>query len=690
MLSSTTRLNSGSGGGGGGGNVTGTGAKNQVTFWTGGSNISGSGYFQYFIDTGIFQVDDITTSDPLFEVIPGTNPEINLGNSGIGNGTTLSLVDSDGLIGVVANDFTVTGASNAEKFFEILPSSFLVTSGNVESAGMGATYQQIQTSNATIVNNTTGGIFSAGDVDNFGNQTLFQITDFNGSMYSRVEQTYTVGSNAINLFQVDSPDHRVYAGDYAGSGNNTAFIIDDFNRFIVAQTAAEFDVRDTSNIPYFRVNTGGQQILAGDVSLTGNDTLFTVDVSAQWVTLQASQGFHVQDTVPNQWFRIDPSTQFAGMGDLQLSNHGTRFTVEDSSESVNTFNSGRTSIRDISANESFAIDNGIAYYALGNLSQNLNSTRFEIYDGSRTATITNNGITSVQDIGGNPYLYIDVANGIYDFGDINATSNATGVKINNPNGTVQIGDIFGNNTQFTVNKTTNVLSFGYGVNTTLSFDNGNYLYQMGDVSNTHLGTKVVIDDNSEIIRQVTDGLWALNDTNSNGAMTFNTATHEFYYGDLDGIGNGQWKIFSDVSKTDTYYSLATGARQITSGKGISLTNASGAQPIMDVQLSSGVMVALEFDIQTMAFAGSDTQIQTQHIKVTAVNKAGVYTYTLTSDSPNQSVSSGTFGTGISITPGASKITITSDPNSSLTSPTITTFVNVTSMAGNSFNDVTFY
>lgn len=105
-----------------------------------------------------------------------------------------------------------------------------------------------------------------------------------------------------------------------------------------------------------------------------------------------------------------------------------------------------------------------------------------------------------------------------------------------------------------------------------------------------------------------------------------------------------------------------------------LTDAA-ANNFCDVQLGSGEMCGGYFDVTLVASDGVDYQVRTQRLRVTAVNKGGVYTSAITVVDEAASVSAGTFTATWAIVTGANKITLQVTPTSSLVPTTLDCYAN---------------
>lgn len=83
-----------------------------------------------------------------------------------------------------------------------------------------------------------------------------------------------------------------------------------------------------------------------------------------------------------------------------------------------------------------------------------------------------------------------------------------------------------------------------------SWDPVTKVFTVGDVASTGNDTEFTVDDQTQEIRNATDGQF--NVTNSNGSnyyLAFDTATKIFKLGDIDSVGNGTYIIINDVSST---------------------------------------------------------------------------------------------------------------------------------------------
>jgi len=90
--------------------------------------------------------------------------------------------------------------------------------------------------------------------------------------------------------------------------------------------------------------------------------------------------------------------------------------------------------------------------------------------------------------------------------------------------------------------------------------------------------------------------------------------------------------------------------------------------IFEVALPAGTMTGGTFTVTIVATDGTDVQAHSDIVTYAAVNKAGVYTTDIQSDTANDSValSSGTLAVTWSITTGTDKVIIRVNANSSLT------------------------
>lgn len=228
-------------------------------------------------------------------------------------------------------------------------------------------------------------------------------------------------------------------------------------------------------------------------------------------------------------------------------------------------------------------------------------------------------IYSVSNSNGDPYIYARETDGLVWIGDVNGIRTAVGVKIDAGSGVITVGDTFGNNTRFTVDKVNDATNFvGSGNAPYLTLDGANQLFKLGRISG----------------------------------------------------GNSTHTEYDDTNQTAISYSGGVN-KNIVASKTKSLPD-NTATSVFEVALPAGGMTGGFFTVTITATDGTDLQVHSDHVTYSAVNKGGSYTTAIQSSNGDDAVanSSGTLAVSWSITTGTNKIIIQVNANSSLTSPTI--------------------
>jgi hypothetical protein len=129
------------------------------------------------------------------------------------------------------------------------------------------------------------------------------------------------------------------------------------------------------------------------------------------------------------------------------------------------------------------------------------------------------------------------------------------------------------------------------------------------------------------------------------------------------------------------------ARSIIVAKGKALTDAA-AVSLFEIALPSLSMTGGTISATIQVTNGTDMQAFSQTIGYSAVNKAGTYTYNITADTGNKSVSAGTLTTTWSILNGTNKVTIQLNADTSLTPSGTNSFVVYYQVRNNSQQAIT--
>jgi endosialidase-like protein len=419
-----------------------------------------------------------------------TNKEFSVGNGLVnGTGTVLDVNNPSISNNIIAN--LQSGAS------------FQFSEGGQENNLIGS-----MTSSGTGTNSVV-----LGDPSDVGNGTNLNISDQNRQILFQTADSAIFQGPSSDTDAVFSPGTNPTdsIGDYTGIGNKNLFTLDDGSQDIKFAASQTFQVTSTNGTPapWLVMNTsaGVHTIGLGDISGAYNKTTLQLGDIGQTISANAANGFSV--TNPNnsgKWLSVVPTSFDVSLGDISNTENHTTFDVDDGSQSMVSTVNNLFDVQNTTGQKSLNIDPSDFAVQLGDVSGAGNDTAFNINDSSKQIIGTTKGLFSVQDAAANPYLYLNLSSRVYEFGDVNSTHNASGIKVNDNAGTVEIGDIYGNNTQFTVNKTNNTLLFGKGTNKTLFFDNTNQLYDLGDISDTQHGTSLQIDDGAQRILVTENGL----------------------------------------------------------------------------------------------------------------------------------------------------------------------------------------
>lgn len=247
--------------GGGGGNITGSGANQEVTFWTSSSNISG---YSRFVFDGTNVGIGIATPGGLLDV-QGTNVFLQVDDGG--QKVFFGVSDLSTYIQVAQNqlDLNITNRS----IFEIR--DFSTSFGDINNSGNGTTFLLDDQSQTIVINSNLSG------------NAIFTLDGSASTLNLRVDTSII---NQTSLWQ---------AGDVSGINNTTFIIIDDSNEVISLNSSGHtlIKVGNKRIADYDSINI---IVSLGDLDTGGNNTTLLVNDSLKQVQIAAQAGVRVNTT----------------------------------------------------------------------------------------------------------------------------------------------------------------------------------------------------------------------------------------------------------------------------------------------------------------------------------------------------------------------------------------------------------
>lgn len=195
--------------------------------------------------------------------------------------------------------------------------------------------------NDSYVLPVNGSITTAGALTNDGVGNLTWVPAGGGTVTGTGalgQATFWTGASVIagsSDFLWNNTTKEFSVGDLGSGANSTTFVLDDpnsqisFGSFInVGAANAVFDTSThTANINFNIVNLG-------DTNSSGNDTVLSVDDTAETVRVTVDNLFGVRGTNLNGWFEVSPTNRYAFMGDLSGLNNNTSIQLDDVARTI--------------------------------------------------------------------------------------------------------------------------------------------------------------------------------------------------------------------------------------------------------------------------------------------------------------------------------------------------------------------
>lgn len=330
-------------------------------------------------------------------------------------------------------------------------------------------------------------------------------------------------------------------------------------------------------------NNAGASILMGDIagSIHGT-TLQVTDISEQ-IIAKANSGFIVGDQSGDQWLNVDPSTSNVALGNLTGGGNATSLEVDDANELIKLH--GQFTVMGNGNNNPWLQASDITRTAsIGDINGAYNRTDIEINDQNQTLYINNSdGGISIGDVyGATTNTQMRIAPGANQTFQFLGLYDGTPAAINFEakwlnNGTVGhtlIGDItlVGNKTVFELNDVGLEAHFQldnqFYISNTLghlffSIEPTNGLYKIGDLNNTANGTQTIIDDTISTINNITGTQFKV--TNSSGArfLGIQPGPQQYSFGDIDNSANHTWFNIMDATGQQKMHLYATNGMDVT-------------------------------------------------------------------------------------------------------------------------------
>ena len=403
-------------------------------------------------------------------------------------------------------------------------------------------------------------------LDNNGN--LIAQVEFASTTGHTVGDTWTAGttlslmpwghvitdSGVYNSFEIRPAYGRFSIGDASGgmslAGNGTNITVND----LIAQTSiyssngiefttnSPFNVSTTGSDTVFRAYPSARQVIAGDVSNSGNSTKLTVDDNARRIFSYAYDSFNnlyqMEVDGTSQYARLYAIDGVAYTSTVSVNTTSSSLNFQDSVSgtqnviSVAPFSSLMTSVGPTSTtsfatqagtvtayngagNESLNIDTELYKLTLGDIDAGANSTSFLIDDPNSQISARTDGSFFVADNLANLFLTVDIANGLYRMGDIDASANGTVFDINDTTGFV------------TVKSDGTFLVTDTFLNERIRADasGGSIVIQLGDISGTNTGTVFTVEADNYLYK-LENGIIRGNDLHNNGNVSQGSATQQ--------------------------------------------------------------------------------------------------------------------------------------------------------------------
>ena len=270
-----------------------------------------------------------------------------------------------------------------------------------------------------------------------------------------------------------------------------------------------------------------------------------------------------------QYFGIDVTGSYFFIGDDFVLGNGTEMFLQDNISAI----AMTTNINGSTGSRVFEISGGVINsFSFGDLSKANNGTSFIIDDANKIVEIISN-VLSYR------YLYMNIATGVYQIGDIDAGHSTSvftvnsgtedfsmttgGLRVLEANigtGYYAIGDIDNSNTFFHIQSNFSLIEALIVNSHYLSIDAINSLYNFGDIDAANGGTYFSIDDNTQKVQIVTgvganafflldfsNGLYEMGDLNSifnSNYFQINDSTNQFRMGNFL---NGGYCFYGDTT-----------------------------------------------------------------------------------------------------------------------------------------------
>lgn len=299
--------------------------------------------------------------------------------------------------------------------------------------------------------------YGIGDLSGVGNHNFITVND---------------GGKAINI---NSSAGNTVIGDQIGFGNSTILTVDDANKQIIG------DIRANGYINL------------GDVGGAGNGARISINDSNSQIQFSWNVGsyiFPVGHGTGGQVMTDD------GNGNLYWAAGGVGGSIT----------AGEVGYGDpsnlLTSDDNFTWDATNKVFAVGDLHASGNSTFFIVQDNSQQIYAATNGKFFVTDSSTtNKFFQIDVANSLYQMGDIGVVQNGVLFTVDDTNKLI-VADSRGG--QFYAGDYT-----GGGNGQRLLIDDTNSVSKIGDYGNKSNGTSTIWDDGVPTILNLVDGLFSI-------------------------------------------------------------------------------------------------------------------------------------------------------------------------------------
>lgn len=225
-----------------------------------------------------------------------------------------------------------------------------------------------------------------------------------GSKWNFLTSVPTIsGTNQHNTFKaLTLSGLTATMGDVDGTNNGNKLIVNNNSNFIYAITGDKFDVFNTSNKRYLRIDYTNSYIGIGDVDNVDNGTAIFIDDANQDINIFSDSHIQMKDTSGNVYFDTDASLFGVTLGDVNLVGNQNYFNISDAGNDARVV---------LGNNAAFVIRGGtgggahVMFGAVVNESRiYMNDTRFETDKGANVTAandLTLGGDGNVFTITGN-------------------------------------------------------------------------------------------------------------------------------------------------------------------------------------------------------------------------------------------------------------------------------------------------